>query len=131
MTGRVEIDEGTEAVGKVVLDAAFTVHSALGPGLLESVYEACFEIELKKRGIAQERQKLLPLRYQGELVKAEMRLDLMIENKIVVEVKAVDNLSPIHTSQLLTYLKLSGCHLGYLVNFNVAHLRNGIKRVIG
>jgi len=114
-----------------VLGAAFAVHSALGPGLLESAYEACLEHELRKAGLSVERQKTLPVRYDGVLVDAGYRLDLFVENELIVEVKSVKAVAPIHQAQLLTYLKLSGRYLGLLLNFNVLRLKNGgIQRLV-
>src|SRR5581483_7531559 len=104
------------------------VHRELGPGLLESTYEACLFYELCSRGLFVERQKELPVRYKGLAIDAGYRLDLLIEGRVVIELKAVDQLQPIHEAQLLTYLKLSGCTLGLLINFNVKILKDGIKR---
>jgi GxxExxY protein len=117
-----------ELSGQIV-DAALAVHSALGPGLLESVYEACLAHEIRKRGLGVERQLALPVRYDAVLVEAGLRLDLVVERSVVVELKSVETLLPIHTAQLLTYLKLGDYPLGLLLNFNVARMRNGIKRL--
>jgi GxxExxY protein len=117
-----------EISGQVV-DAAISVHSALGPGLLESVYEACLAHELRLRGLGIQRQLALPVRYGSIEVEAGLRIDLVVEGAVVVELKAVDALLPIHTAQLLTYLKLGSYPLGLLLNFNVPLMRNGIKRV--
>lgn len=119
-----------EEIFKLILDCSFKVHTALGPGLLESAYEECLFYELKKVGLHVEKQKALPLVYEEVQLDAGYRIDLMIENKVVVEVKSVDSLADIHLAQILTYLKLSGCKLGLLANFNVKHLKTGIKRVI-
>lgn len=119
-----------EEIFKKVLDCAFKVHTALGPGLLESAYEECLYYEIKKLGLTVEKQKPLPLVYEEVKLDAGYRLDLLVENKIIVEIKSVDSLADIHMAQILTYLKLSGCKLGLLVNFNVKHLKDGIKRVI-
>ncbi len=119
-----------EKVFKEVLDCAFKVHTALGPGLLESAYEECLAYEIKKLGLLVEKQKPLPLVYEEVKLDAGYRLDLFVENKVIVEIKSVDALAEIHLAQILTYLKLSGCKLGLLVNFNVKHLKDGIKRVI-
>jgi GxxExxY protein len=114
-----------------ILGAAFTVHTALGPGLLESAYEACLEYELRNSGLAVERQRTLPVRYKEVLVDAGYRLDLFVENEIIIEVKSVREIAPIHRAQLLTYLKLSGRHLGLLLNFNVKRLKlGGIHRLV-
>ncbi len=119
-----------EEIFKKVLDCAFEVHSNLGPGLLESVYEECLLLELQMVGLNVEKQKHLPLIYKGLMLESHLRIDILVENKIIIELKAVDELTDVHLAQTLTYLKLSGCRLGLLVNFNVAHLKNGIKRVI-
>lgn len=114
-----------------ILGAAFAVHSGLGPGLLESAYEACLEYELRIRGLAVERQKTLPVRYKEVLVDAGYRLDLFVEGEVIVEVKSVREIAPIHRAQLLTYLKLSDRHLGLLLNFNVKRLKDGgIHRLV-
>lgn len=120
---------GNDLSGKVI-GLAMKVHTALGPGLLESAYEVCLEYELKKAGLRVERQKALPLIYNEVHLEAGYRLDLLVENKLIIEVKAVESIHPIHTAQLLTYLKLSHIQLGLLINFNTTHLKDGIKRVI-
>lgn len=119
-----------EVIFKKVLDCSFQVHTALGPGLLESAYEECLYYELLQLGLKVEKQKPLPLIYKEVKLEVGYRIDLLIENKVVVEVKSVDALADIHMAQILTYLKLSECKLGLLVNFNVRHLKDGIKRVI-
>jgi GxxExxY protein len=115
--------------GKII-GAAMKVHSALGPGLLESAYEACLVHELRKLGLKAETQVGLPIEYDGETVEAGYRIDVLVENVIIVELKAVEKVLPIHGMQLLTYLRLSGKRLGLLINFNVPHLRDGIQRVV-
>ncbi len=117
-------------MAKQVVDAAFAVHSALGPGLLESVYETCLAHELGKRGLGVERQLPLPVVYDGVLLEAALRLDLLVAGCVVVELKAVDQLLPVHQAQVLTYLKLSGHRLGLLINFNVPRIRDGIRRLV-
>ena len=119
-----------EKVFKTVLDCSFKVHTALGPGLLESSYEACLYYELIQSGLNVEKQKPLPLVYEEVKLDVGYRIDLLVENKVIVEIKSVDGLADIHMAQILTYLKLSECKLGLLVNFNVRHLKDGIKRVI-
>jgi len=121
-----EIDLITNAI----IGAAMKVHSELGPGLLESVYEACLFRELQKSGLKTFRQVQLPVIYDGEEIEDGFRLDLLVEDEVVVELKTADSLLPIHEAQLLTYLKLSGKQTGLLINFNVPHLRNGIKRMV-
>lgn len=119
-----------EVLGKKVLDAAFKVHTLLGPGLLESAYEACLLHELKKQGVSVESQVMLPIFYDGVKIDARYRIDLFVENELIVELKAIEHLLPVHQAQLLSYLKLSNRWLGLLINFNVSHLRDGIKRVV-
>ncbi|PWD99024.1 GxxExxY protein [Marinilabilia rubra] len=119
-----------EEIFKKVLDCSFQVHTALGPGLLESAYEECLYYELCQIGLKVEKQKALPLVYKEVNLEAGYRIDLIVENSIIIEIKAVVSLSDIHLAQILTYLKLSNCKLGLLVNFNVRHLKEGIKRVI-
>jgi len=112
-----------------VVDAAFKVHKTLGPGLLESVYERCLRHELGRRGIPHQSQLSLPVLYDGVLLEAGLRIDLLVDRKIVVELKAVEKIHPINTAQLLTYLKLTGLRLGLLLNFNVPLIRDGIRRI--
>jgi len=114
--------------GKVI-EAAMRVHSALGPGLLESAYEACLLHELRKREFKVLSQVTLPLHYDGLAIDAGYRIDIMVESSIIVELKAVEKILPIHEAQLISYLKLSDKKLGILINFNVVHLKNGIKRM--
>ena len=114
-----------------IVDAAFAVHSALGPGLLESVYEQCLFHELTMRELRISRQVVLPVTYRGVLIDAGYRIDLMVNDLVVVEVKAVEKLLPIHEAQLLTYLKLSQRRLGLLINFNSIRIKDGIRRLIG
>jgi GxxExxY protein len=117
-------------IAKRILDAAFLVHTKLGPGLLESVYEVVLAHELRKVGFAAERQKQMPITYDGILFEEGYRADLLVENAVIVELKSVVALSNIHSKQLLTQLRLSGLKLGLLINFAESHLKNGIKRVI-
>jgi len=118
-----------ELTGRVI-GCAMKVHSALGPGLLESAYEACLEFELNRSGLKVERQLALPVLYEGARVDCGYRVDLLVENEVVLELKAVDAIAPIHEAQLLSYLKLSGNSVGLLINFNTVHLRDGIKRMV-
>jgi GxxExxY protein len=113
-----------------IVDAAMTVHSALGPGLLESAYETCLAHELRKRTLNVTTQQVLPITYDGVEIDAGYRIDLLIESSVIVELKSVDKLAPIHEAQLLSYLKLSGVKLGLLINFNVVHLKDGVKRLV-
>ena len=113
-----------------VIGCAMKVHSTLGPGLLESAYEECLAYELSKSGIVFERQKPMPLVYDGVKLDCGYRMDILVEGKLVLELKAVNMLNDIHLAQILTYLKLSGCELGLLINFNVVKLKDGLRRVI-
>lgn len=126
MTDEERLNKITEAI----IGAAIEVHRALGPGLLESTYETCLVFELVQRGLKVEQQKALPVIYKGVKLDCGYRLDLLVEDAVIVEIKAVDHLAPIHLAQLLSYLKLSGCKVGLLINFNVKILRDGIRRVV-
>ena len=117
-------------LSKIVFDSGLKVHRALGPGLLESAYEECLFYELLKSGVFVEKQKALPLIYEEVKMEIGYRTDLIIENKLIVEVKSVEALNDIHLAQVLTYLKLSKCKLGLLINYNVLLFKDGIKRVI-
>ncbi|MBE0542355.1 MAG: GxxExxY protein [Verrucomicrobia bacterium] len=117
-------------LSKIIIGCAMKVHSRLGPGLLESAYEACLAYELSKAGLRFERQKPMPLIYDEVKLDVGYRLDLIVESLVVIDPKSVEALTPIFTAQMLTYLKLSGCKLGLIINFNVEHLRDGIKRVV-
>lgn len=119
-----------ERVGATIVDAAVKVHSALGPGLLESVYEACFCHELISRGVGVERQVHLPVTYEGLRIASGLRIDVLAEASVIVEIKAVEALLPLHAAQLLTYLRLGGFPLGFLLNFNVPQMKQGIKRMV-
>ena len=124
------ISPRTEVIATEIVDAAFLVHSTLGPGLLESVYEECLAYELSERGLEFKRQHMLPIQYKNHQVEAGLRLDFLVEERVVLEIKAVETLAKVHTAQLLTYLKLSGVRLGFLMNFNVALIKNGIRRYV-
>ncbi|WP_288372259.1 GxxExxY protein [uncultured Algoriphagus sp.] len=124
------MDTITEQNYKILLDACFKVHKALGPGLLESSYELCLAYELQKSGLQVSTQVPMPIVYEEVKLDAGYRIDILVENSIVVEIKAVEEIHPVHLAQILTYLKLSGNRLGLLVNFNVGLLKNGIKRVV-
>lgn len=117
-------------LSKIVFDCALKVHRNLGPGLLESAYEECLFYELIKQGFRVEKQKPLPLIYEDVKLEIGYRVDILVQNKLVVEVKSVEALNDVHLAQVLTYLKLSDCKLGLLINFNVTLIKNGIKRVI-
>jgi GxxExxY protein len=117
-------------IGEIILGCAIKVHCALGPGLLESTYEVCLVHELLKAGVKAERQVPLPVIYDGIELEAGYRMDMLVADIVVVEPKVVEKLLPLHTAQLLSYLKLSKRKLGYLLNFNVVRMRYGIKRVV-
>ena len=121
-----KVNELTEQI----IGAAIDVHRSLGPGLLESTYEACLLHELAARELSAERQKALPVSYKGVRIDCGYRVDLLVEGEVIVELKAVSRLEPIHEAQLLSYLKLSGCHVGLLINFNVTQLRTGVRRLV-
>lgn len=124
------IDPETERIGKEILDSAFQVHSILGPGLLESVYETCLAHELREKGFVVDTQVPVPIKYKGVNLDAGFRLDMMVEKSVIVEIKAVEQIVPIHEAQLLTYLRLSNIRLGYILNFFQRRLKDGIKRII-
>ena len=117
-------------IGEIVLGAAMKVHSALGPGLLENAYEFCLVHELRKQGFDVQQQMAFPIEYDGDRIDAGYRLDVLVAGKVVLEIKTVEHLAPVHTAQLLSYLKLGGFKLGYLLNFHVAHMRQGTKRLV-
>jgi GxxExxY protein len=116
-------------IGTAIIGAAMRIHSALGPGLLESAYETCLLYELEKLGLSARRQVLVPIRYQALTVDNGYRVDLLIDNLVVIELKAVEAILPVHRSPLLSYLRLGDFKLGYLLNFHVAHMRDGIIRM--
>lgn len=124
------IDSALDDLAKVVVDAAFKVHKTLGPGLLESAYEACLGIELKRRGLPFVVQQPVRIVYENETVESALRLDMLVDNRLILELKAVESLLPVHEAQLLTYLKLTGRRLGLLINFNVPLIKHGIRRLV-
>jgi GxxExxY protein len=117
-------------IGTIIIGAAIKIHSAVGPGLLESAYEACLVYELTKQGLRVQTQTAVPLTYEELRIDAAYRADLIVENLVVIELKVVDAILPVHRSQLLSYLRLGGFKLGYLLNFNVAQMRDGIVRMV-
>lgn len=117
-------------ITKIVIGCAIKIHKAIGPGLLESAYESCLDYELKKTQLEIERQKLLPLIYEEVKLDCGYRLDFLVNKKVVIEVKSVDSLNDIHLAQVLTYLRLSDCKVGLLINFNVLKLMDGLKRIV-
>ena len=127
---KIPISLDVEALGTKVLDAAYTVHTALGPGLMESVYESCLAYEIGKLGLRAETQIAVPVKYQEVYIETGLRLDIWVERQIIIELKAVEKMNPLYQAQLITYLKMTGCRLGYLMNFNVQHFRNGFNRIV-
>jgi GxxExxY protein len=117
-------------IATAVVDAAFKIHTTLGPGLLESVYQAVLEYELQRRGLQVAQQVGLPVHYEGVKLELGFRIDLIVNNKLIIEVKSVETLAPVHKKQLLTYLRLTDLRLGLLINFNVERIRDGIQRVV-
>jgi GxxExxY protein len=128
--GRQEPTAEAERLALITVDSALKVHRTLGPGLLESAYEHCLAHELTMRGIPVSRQIVLPVTYEGATLDAGYRLDLVVDRSIIVEIKATDALSRVHEAQLLTYLRLSGLRLGFLMNFNVELFKQGLKRLV-
>ena len=122
--------EREEQVARAIVDAAYAVHSALGPGLLENIYEVCFCHELSKRGLSYRRQVVVPITYEGITFDEGFRVDVLVEDMVICELKAVEVMHPVFMAQLLTYLKLTGKRLGFLINFNVPIIKQGIKRVV-
>lgn len=125
-----EISPELNQLSNEIIGMAIKVHKALGPGLLESSYQECLYYEIEKAGYFVEKEKALPLLYESVRLDIGYRIDLLVEQELIIEIKAVDSLAEIHTAQLLTYLKLSGCRLGLLINFNVPLLKSGIKRLV-
>lgn len=127
----IPIPADIELIGSDVVDAAVKVHKAMGPGLLECVYEECMCYELSvNRGLKVERQVIVPIRYDNKLLQNNLRLDLLIEGKVILELKAVEKMIPLYEAQLISYLRLTGLRLGFLINFNVPLIKNGIKRMV-
>lgn len=124
------LSEAEEFLAKEIVDIAFSIHVDLGPGLLESVYEKCFMYELANRGIACKKQQAVPIFYNGLKIDAGLRLDLLVDDKIIIELKAQENYHPVWEAQMLSYLKLANKKLGLIINFHVPLIKNGIKRII-
>jgi GxxExxY protein len=124
------IDAETENIGKQIVDASIQVHRTLGPGLLESAYQQILAYELIQRGLSVECEVSLPIVYQTKKIDIGYRIDMLINKKVIIENKTVVAILPIHEAQLLTYLKISGCKLGFLLNWNVKLMKNGIKRMV-
>lgn len=123
-----EIPPELDRIGKEIVDCAFMIHREMGPGLLESIYQDCFEIVLAKKNLAFERQKPIYLNFLGETVKDPFKLDVLVEGKVIIELKSVDKMNPVFEAQLMSYMKLSNCRLGYLINFHVPLIKDGIFR---
>jgi GxxExxY protein len=119
-----------ESIAEKIVDSAYTVHKILGPGLLERVYEVCFCHELSKRGLKSQRQVDLPITYDGIVFDEGLRLDVLVEDLVICELKAVDEMNPVWKAQILSHLRLTGKRLGFLINFNVPFIKNGINRII-
>ncbi len=130
MTKFDELDSEVERIGKDIVDCAYKVHFNLGPGLLEKIYESCFCHELSKKNLKFSKQVIVPINYDGVIFKEGFRIDVLVEDKIIFELKAMNDHNPVFEAQLLTYLKLTSKRLGYLINFNVPLIKNGIKRII-
>ena len=128
--GFAPLSEREEGIAKQVVDAAYTVHKELGPGLLEKVYEGCLCHELSKRGLECQRQFAIPIVYDGMIFDEGLRLDVLVEDLVICERKAVDEMNPVWQAQVLSHLKLTGKRLGFLINFNVPLITNGIKRIV-
>lgn len=125
-----ELSPDEERIGKEIVDCAYKVHSNLGPGLLEKIYETCFCHELSKKGLKFLSQVSVPVKYDGLIFNEGFRIDVLVEDKVICELKAVNEMNPVYEAQVLTYLKLKNKRLGFLINFNVPLIKNGIKRFI-
>jgi GxxExxY protein len=123
-----KVSDEEDSIGRAVVRSAFTVHTSLGPGLLEKVYEVCLAHELRKAGFIVTRQIDIPIRYDGITFDEGLRLDILVDNKVIIEIKAVEQVNPVWQAQVLSHLKLTGLRLGYLINFNVPLIKQGIKR---
>jgi GxxExxY protein len=124
------ISPDVERVGKIVLDAAYKVHTVLGPGLLESVYSIAMKHVIEKSGVLAEREVKLPIMFEGVTLESALRIDMLVNNCVIAELKSVEGMNPVFEAQLMTYLRLSKVRLGFLINFNVPHLKDGIKRMV-
>lgn len=124
------ISEQEEYIGRMIVDAAFTIHKTLGPGLLEKVYEVCFCHELTKRGLSVKRQLTIPIVYDGIEFQEGLRLDVLVNDLVICELKAIENVNPVWEAQILSHLKLTEKRLGYLINFNVPLMKDGLRRFV-
>jgi len=127
---KVVIPDEIERIATVAVNAAFAVHTELGPGLLEAAYESCFAYELELRGIKYQRQLPVPLNYKGKLIEVGFRADMILEGKLLIELKAVEQVIPVHKAQVITYLKILKLPLGLLINFNEVLIKDGIQRIL-
>ena len=127
---KTNLPERVERIGKIIVNCAYRVHKNIGPGLLESVYEKCLVYELRKTGLKVKTQVDIPFRYDGKDLDLKLRLDILVEDSIVIELKAVDEMHPVFQAQLISYLKFTNNQLGFLINFNVPLIKDGIKRII-
>jgi len=126
----IPLSETVEGIAKIIVDSAFKVHRELGPGLLESVYQQCLVYELRKRNLQVFTEVKVPIVYDGTKIDCDLKLDIFVENEIIIELKTVDEIHPVHKAQLMTYLKLTNKRLGFIINFNVPIIKQGIKRII-
>jgi GxxExxY protein len=126
----IDLNVSENKITAEVMDCFLKVHRIMGPGLLESIYEECLSIEFSKRNISFSRQNIIPLKYEDVTLSNHLKLDLLVENKIIIELKSVESILPIHEAQILSYLKLSGIQVGFLVNFNVPLIKQGVKRYV-
>lgn len=117
-----------ERIGKVIVNASFLIHRAIGPGLLEKIYEVCLEHEIRKAGLEVKRQVTVSIEYDGIQFDEGLRLDLLVEDKVIIEIKSVEQVNPVWTAQIISHLKLTSLNLGFLINFNVPLIKNGIRR---
>lgn len=124
------MSDDIEAIGTAIVDSAIKVHKTLGPGLLESTYQYCLAFELRKRNHQVITEVTLPIKYEGVQIDAGYRIDMLVDNLVIIENKVLESLLPIHDAQILTYMKLKECHLGYLLNWNVRLMKNGIRRIV-
>jgi GxxExxY protein len=124
----VDISSEEERIGKVIVNASFKIHKSIGPGLLEKIYEICLAHELRKAGLDVKRQVTIPIQYDGICFDEGLRLDLLVEDKVIIEIKSVEQVNPVWEAQIISHLKLTGLSLGYLINFNVPLIKKGIRR---
>lgn len=130
MANVIDMNQEVNHTTRELMDCFLTVHKQMGPGLLESIYEECLCYELKKRNISFERQKALPLRYDRAILESGLRLDLVVDGKVIVELKSIEKILPVHEAQVISYLKLADMEVGFLVNFNTPLMRDGVKRFV-